>query len=118
MAYDPDMGGDTAPLLAAFNNGFAGHIRAEAEVVERFPPGSRPWLPRATVIFLLYPGEPESRCGVPDLLHPSEAKTPRCGNSICRCMTLTGDTPAGTADHRDNTPERSCGIPGGREDRV
>lgn len=81
MAHDPEMGGDTTPLLATAQGMFAGHVKHDVVIVDRYEPGQLPWLPRATAIILLYPDCPTSRCGIVDLLHPSEANTPRC-----RCM--------------------------------
>jgi hypothetical protein len=86
MAYDPDMGGDTGPLLAAMGGVFAGHVRRDVVVVETWGPGETPWCPRATIVFLLDPDAPGSRCGAVDLLHPSESGSPRCGAPECRCM--------------------------------
>jgi hypothetical protein len=87
MADDPAMGGDTTPLLAMMNGAFAGHVHKDCVVVERHGPGWKPWLPRATAIILLDPTAPGSRCGIIDLLDPSEAGTTRCGNPLCRCMS-------------------------------
>ena len=35
MAYDPDMGGDTALLLALAQGMFSGHVRRDVVVVDR-----------------------------------------------------------------------------------
>lgn len=86
MPYDPDMAGDPSLLLAVAHSMFSGHVRRDTVVVDCYPPGHRPWLPRATAVILLWPDSPGSRCGIVDLLHLSEAGTPRCGNSECRCM--------------------------------
>lgn len=81
---------DASLALAAMGGAFAGHVRKDAVVVETLGPGELPHLPRATAIILLDPKCPGSRCGIVDLLHPSEAGTPRCGNPECRCMTEVG----------------------------
>jgi hypothetical protein len=89
VAYDPEMGGDTAPLLHAFNGAFGGHVRNDAVCAESYEPNALGQGCRACVTILLYPNDPpgqQGRCTIVDLLHLSEAKTPRCGNPECRCM--------------------------------
>ena len=75
-----------AHVLPAFMEMMAGHIPATTPIIDRYAPGCRPWLPRAIAVFYLYPETREGRCGVIDLLHPSERHTPRCGVPGCRCM--------------------------------
>jgi hypothetical protein len=91
VSYDPNLDGDPSLLLAVFAGAFAGHVRKDTVVVETIEPGVKPWLPRATAIILLDRNQPGSRCGIVDLLHPSERGTPRCGDPNCRCMLLAAE---------------------------
>lgn len=67
---------------------FSGHVSKDVVIVKRYEPHELPWLPRAMITILLFPGdrEGEGRCGVVNLLHFSERNTPRCGSPDCRCM--------------------------------
>lgn len=77
---------DARLVLAVANDMFAGHVSKDAVIVAKYEPNELPWLPRAVITILLNPEMPGSRCGVVDLLHPSELYRPRCGASDCRCM--------------------------------
>ena len=81
-----DGQGSAAPLLLAMNDLFAGHIYKDAGIADSYEPGFRPWIPRATIVIYLWPETKQGRCGVIDLLHPTELHRPRCGELTCRCM--------------------------------
>lgn len=88
MAYDPEMGGDTALVLSLANCMFGGHIRRDAVLVEKYDRRKMPWVGRCNLVMLLYPDCRTSRCGIVDLLDPREWDKPRCGDPRCRCMDL------------------------------
>lgn len=72
-----------AHILPAVKDMFSGHIPAETPIADFYEPGCQPHITRALAVFLLHNG---GRCSIVDLLHPTERKTPRCGDLACRCM--------------------------------
>jgi hypothetical protein len=68
--------------LGGMTSLFAGHIAASTPILRAWEPGAMGPGIRAMVSLELEPGK--SLCVV-DLLHPSEAKTMRCLDPLCRC---------------------------------